>query len=146
MTRAFVDTNVLVYQVDRSEPEKRRTAIRLFRDWEGELVVSSQVLQEFYSAVTRRLTPPMAGAEAEALCRAHAELPVVSTDAALVLDAIELSQRHHISLWDALIVSAAQESACSVLLTEDLQHGQWFGSVEVVNPFLPPDEVHEGQG
>ncbi len=143
MSRAFVDTNVLVYQVDRGEPEKRRTAIRLLREWQGELVVSSQVLQEFYTAVTRRLEPPMPAAEAEAMCRAQAELPVVSTDAALVLGAIGLSQRFQISLWDALIVSAAQESACSVLFSEDLQHGQRFGSVEVVNPFLPPEEIHE---
>lgn len=144
MTRAFVDTNVLVYQVDRSEPEKRRLALELFRNWQGTLVLSTQVLQEFYSASTRRLTPALDPDTAEQLCRAYAQLPVVSTDTAMVLAAIELSRSHSLSLWDAMIVCAAQESACSVLFTEDLQHGQRFGSVEVINPFLG-DEVHESE-
>ena len=139
--RAFVDTNLLVYLFDQGEPEKRQIASRTLRDWEGRIVLSTQVLQEFYAVTTRKLSRPLAEQDAEAACRRFSELPVVATDARLVLRAIGLSRSALVSLWDALILVAAQESGCETLLTEDLQHGQVFGSTRVTNPFLPADVI-----
>ena len=142
--RAFVDTNILVYMFDRDEPEKRQIATEALRSWKGQVVLSTQVLLEFYAVTTRKLSRPLPERDAQEACRRFSALPVVATDARLVLGAIDLSRSSGVNLWDALIVVAAKESDCEALLTEDLQHRQAFGSVRVVNPFLAAaDEIHE---
>jgi predicted nucleic acid-binding protein len=133
----FVDTNILVYAFDNSEPAKRQTAITTLTDLADEIVVSTQVLTEFYWVTTRRLDPPLEHATASAAVDRLAEVPVVVTDAALVRRAITASDDHGVSLWDALIVEAAAAAGCDRVLTEDLNPGQLFGDIEVVNPFDP---------
>ena len=133
--RAFVDTNIWVYTVDAADPEKRRLALAVVGPGSGyELVLSTQVLAEFYAVVTRRLATPLSPAQARALAAQMASLPVVSVDAALVLAAIEASDAWGISSWDAVIVRAAEIAGCPVLLSEDLADGALYGSVRVVNP------------
>ncbi|HET9044004.1 MAG TPA: PIN domain-containing protein [Burkholderiales bacterium] len=134
---AFFDTNVLVYLFDSASPEKQGRARDVFseRAQRDEVVLSTQVLQEFYVTVTRKLAPPLSADEAERLVRDFAAFPVVSTDAPLVGAAIALSRRHQLSLWDAMIVVAARAGGASELLTEDLQHGQVLEGVRIVNPF-----------
>ena len=137
----FADTNVLVYSADVSEPSKRATAKQLLREAlaSKSLVLSTQVLQEFYVNVLRkRLLLP---AEAGEAVRLWAESTVVGTTPGLVLQAVELHQRYRLSFWDAMIVQAAVEAGCTLLYTEDLQHGQKIAGVEIVNPFV--HEVHE---
>jgi predicted nucleic acid-binding protein len=140
--RTFVDTNVLVYAHDLSETARRPTAqARLEQLWEDHAgVVSSQVLQEFYHVVTRRMTPPVPRGAARQIVTAYAEWPVVSPDAALVVAASTLEEQHSVSFWDALIVEAARRAGARRLLTEDLQHGRRFGPVTIENPFLPAGE------
>ena len=140
---AFVDTNVIVYahdRMDRAKGERARALLeRLARD--GSLTVSTQVLQESYNALIRKaLVEPskaLFAVEQLAACR------VVGSNADFVLDALRLSRRSRLSVWDALIVQAALAARCTVLFTEDLQAGQRFGELEVVNPF--DDAVREPQ-
>jgi len=132
----FVDTNIWVYAVDTADPDKRRLALELTSPAAGrDLVVSTQVLAEFYAVVTRKLAVPVAAEDAEAMVRELAVLPVVATDASLLLSAISASRAWQISIWDALILRAADVAGCRRLLSEDLADGTTYGSVVVENPF-----------
>jgi predicted nucleic acid-binding protein len=135
--KVFLDTNVIVYLFDRDAPAKQDRARQVF---EGErrarLVISTQVLQEFYVTVTRKLGKPLAEAEAEAAARELSALDVVDLDCQMVLRSIAGARVHKMSLWDALIIEAAQARGCTTLLSEDLQHGRSYGHLKVENPFL----------
>jgi predicted nucleic acid-binding protein len=133
--RPFVDTNVLVYAHDRDEPHKQATAHRVLDEHAHDLVVSTQVLTEFYVATTRKLARPL---DPERATRQVDELgrgTVVSVDVDLVRAAIALSRDRQLSLWDALIVRAAQRGGCDTVLTEDLQDGAMFDGIVIRNPF-----------
>lgn len=136
--RSFFDTNVLVYLFDRDAPEKQQTARHLLQDEvrAGRGVLSTQVLQEFYVTVTRKLARPLPPEDAERAVRDLAALPVTQVDSPLVLAAIGRSRSLRLSFWDALIVEAAIASGARRLLTEDLQHGQRIDGLEIQNPFL----------
>jgi predicted nucleic acid-binding protein len=135
--RRFADTNVLVYLFDADAPAKRERAREILATdgVEGRLVISTQVLQELFVTVTRKLAVPLPPAEALAALDSLDELPVTAVDRPLVRAAAELSIRHRISLWDALIVEAARAGGCQVLLTEDLQDGWEVAGLRVENPF-----------
>ncbi len=138
--RTFVDTNVFVYAIDDDEPAKRAIAASvLASDQYGELVLSAQVLSEFYVTVTRKLAGRVS--EAETLqgldqLSLHTVLPIGGS---LVRHAVEISRSSQISYWDGLIVAAAAAAGCELLLTEDLNHGQEINSVRVENPFRDVD-------
>jgi predicted nucleic acid-binding protein len=132
---AFFDTNVLVYLVDASEPSKHAVAVELVtsHQLDRSLVISTQVLQELYGTLSRRRL--LAPADAEEMIATLAQERVVPSSAGFVVRAVGLATRYGISLWDALVVQAAIESECEVLLSEDLQDGMRFGGLRVVNPF-----------
>ena len=136
--KSFVDTNVLVYCFDVGEPAKRKRALAILEgDIDvGDLVLSTQVLQEFYVAVTRKLKRPLSPAEAAAIVDDLAKLPAVQIDVAMVRAAIADCQSHRLSLWDSLVLRAALTASCERVLTEDLQHGFVFESLRIENPFL----------
>ena len=135
--RVFVDTNLWAYRLDCREPEKPA----FIRDWlrelalEHEIVISTQVLIELRSVLTRKLEPPLSWLDTRATLEALAEFEVVPASADLILDAHELSRAEKLSWFDALIVEAAIRSGCERLYSEDLGHGQRFGSLTVTNPF-----------
>jgi predicted nucleic acid-binding protein len=135
---SFFDTNLLVYLFDSSSPEKQGRAREVLseRAQRDEVLLSAQVLEEFYVAVTRKLATPLSADHAERLVRDFSAFPVVALDAPLVIAAVVLSRRHKLSLSDALIVVAAKVGGATELLTEDLQHGQTLEGVRIVNPFL----------
>ena len=134
---SFLDTNVLVYAVDASVPRKRAAALAILEDEARHLVVSAQVLEEFYWTVTRKLRPPMPADEAQAMVRELTRATdVVAVDASLVEDAIDLAQRTPLALWDAAIVITAERGGCSAWLTEDLNDGQEIEGVLVRDPFM----------
>ncbi len=134
--RTFLDTNVLVYAVDETEPDKRDAARRLLSSTgHGEFVLSSQILSEFYTVVTRRLAEPVPEATAAVIVDQLSLNPVVPLDPALVKAAIQTSRSSQLSYWDGLIVATAAAGGCQRLLTEDLNDGQVIGSVRVENPF-----------
>ncbi len=133
----FVDTNVLVYRADGSEPGKQACADAwytfLWRSRTGRL--SFQVLQELYSVLTRKLTPGYNESEAREIVRELTVWKPVPVDLSVIESGWWLQERYRLSWWDALIVAAASKCECSVLLTEDLQHGQVFETVRVIDPF-----------
>lgn len=136
-SRTFFDTNVLVYLFDADAPAKQaraREAVGRALE-QGAMVISTQVLQEFFVTVTRKLARPLPAAEAEAALRRLVELPVVQVDPDMILAAAAGSRRDGISFWDALILTAASTAGCEEVLSEDLQHGRSFGRMRIVDPF-----------
>ena len=132
----FVDTNVWVYAVDAADPAKRGRALEVTAPAPGrDLVVSTQVLTEFYAVATRKLVVPVSAEDAEAMVRQLAVLPVVAIDSSLVVSAITGSREWQVSIWDALVLRAAEAAGCRRVLSEDLADGTTYGSVVVENPF-----------
>ena len=99
-------------------------------------VLSIQVLQEFYSTVTRKLRSALARDVARQLLRGYSSWTVQSLTPNDVVAASFLEQRHQLSFWDALILQAALLAGAKKLLSEDLQHGRSIDGVRVENPFL----------
>jgi predicted nucleic acid-binding protein len=135
--RVFVDTNILVYAYDAHAGQKRRDARAHLRHlWETETgSLSTQVLQEFYVTVTRKLTAPLSTRTAREIIATYRTWPVHRPDVDDLLAASELQERDRLSFWDAVVVVSAQRSGASRLLTEDLQAGRRFEELLVVNPF-----------
>ena len=133
--RTFLDTNVLVYTDDHDNPTKQAVALALVESGytTGHAVVSTQVLTEYFAAVTRHRRVPVDIAAAKVELFARFEVAVL--DATDVHAAIELYRQEKLAWWDALIVRAAKRATCTELLTEDLQDGRRFGSLLVRNPF-----------
>jgi predicted nucleic acid-binding protein len=137
--RFFLDTNIFIYELSRHVPSKQAVASRLVQSAleSGKGVISFQVVQEFFSVAFRRFTPAMSPAEAEqVLAVTFRPLLAVHSSYSLYGRALELTRRHSVSWFDSLIVTAAIESDCGILYSEDFQHGQKFDSLMVRNPFL----------
>jgi predicted nucleic acid-binding protein len=137
MMRVFFDTNILVYLYDADAVEKKERACELFETEAsaGRLILSTQVLQEFYVAVTRKLAVPLEPKEAEDVVRNLSLLPVVPVDTERILSAIGRSRRYRLSFWDALIIETALAGGAGRLLSEDLQDGQVIQGLTIENPF-----------
>lgn len=133
---AFFDTNILLYADDAASPVKQDRAIQLITDHQRRraMVISLQVMQEYFAAATRKLgvDPELAQRKVQLLARGHV-IRFVEDD---VIAAIELHRLSRISFWDAMIVHAARLAGAVVLYSEDLQPGAVAGGVPVVNPFL----------
>jgi predicted nucleic acid-binding protein len=133
--RSFFDTNVLVYADDKAAPAKQRRALDLIAEHRRARtgVVSLQVLQEYFVTVTRKLhlDPRIARRKVELI----AEFDVASPEVADILAAIDLHRLHGVSFWDALVLRAAKQTGCSILLSEDMQGNREIDGVQIVNPF-----------
>ncbi len=136
--KVFFDTNVLVYAFDKSEPEKGTIAKRLIRDFgsEGNIVLSTQVLQEFYVTVTKANKDMLTKEKAEEVVNDFAEFPLVQVDRIIISRAMKRHQSDAFSFWDSLIVEAALQSGCSKLLSEDIHNGLMINSLAISNPFV----------
>ncbi len=143
MTAVFVDTNVLIYSEDGRVPEKQAQALAWLRVlWQrraGRL--SNQVLNEFYTNVTRKIKPPMQPGDARAEVRRYQRWQPWAIDHPTVETAWSVESRFGFSYWDALIVASAQTLGCRYLLSEDMQHAQVVDSVQILNPFLVGPEI-----
>lgn len=132
---SFLDTNVIVYAAAGRGAEERKRARALNLIETEDFGTSAQVLQEFYVTVTRKagvaLTPAVALEWIEQL----EAFPCLEIDAALVKLAAEVSERYGISYWDGAIVAAAEVLGAAIVFSEDLNDGQSYGAVRVVNPF-----------
>lgn len=133
--RLFLDSNVLVYAVDARYPAQQKAARALLARTEAEAcgVISTQVLQEFYSVATRKLglTPQDAGT----LVELWSNFETVVVDVPMIRDAVALCRSDQLNFWDALIVVAAAAAHCEVLCTEDLSDGRSVRGVRIANPF-----------
>ena len=134
--RTFLDSNILFYSDDSRFPAKRKKALALIRSHRINRngVVSLQVLQEYFTNVTRKLglDPAIARRKVEIFSHFHLVEPTLND----VLSAIDLHRLNKISYWDALIVRCASGSGCTTVLSEDMQHGQTIAGVKIVNPFI----------
>lgn len=136
--RAFIDTNLWAYRLDRRDEEKSKRIAAWLAEITSthDVVISTQVLIEIRSVASRKLKPPLSDEQISALLEALSGFEVVCTDANLVLDAHQLAISETISWFDALIVEAAIRSRCDVLYSEDLCHGRRIGGVVLNNPLL----------
>ncbi len=137
--RFFLDTNVFVYSFDESVPAKAQRARQLIRRAVATRkgMVSYQVVQEFFNVALRRFAQPMTVGDAEQyLTTVFRPLMAIHSSQALFGEALRLNNKFRLSWYDSLIVAAAIEGQSSVLYSEDLQHGQRFGDLEIENPFL----------
>ncbi|ADI14070.1 PIN domain-containing protein [Truepera radiovictrix] len=134
----FVDTNILLYAVDHSEPEKQaRAAALLSRLWEARSgCLSVQVLQEFYVNATRKLSKPLDVPTARQAVEDYSLWVVHAPTSASVLAAIDLQAAHQLSFWDAMVLNSALELGASTLWSEDLNAGQYYGDTVVRSPFV----------
>ena len=131
----FLDTNILLYGYDLDAPKKRRVARSLIEQaWlqPGRTAISVQVLQEFHVNFVRR---GRTAAEAAGLIADFSLWPVIDNTLPVFRLGLSLQTRWQLSLWDAMILAAAQTSGARELLTEDLNHGQDYGGVRALNPF-----------
>lgn len=134
--RSFLDTNILIYSVDRADPVKQNTALDLIarhaKDRTG--VISTLVLQEFYSAATRKLgIEPL---QARQLLRDFRVFDIVQVTPAIIEEGIDCSILHQLSFWDGLILATAVTAKSKELLSEDLSNQQKPQDITIRNPFL----------
>lgn len=134
----FVDTNVLVYAHDVFELQKGNQARALILKglMEDRLVLSAQVLSEFFVTITQKIKHPLPLAKAREELEILRAASLVDIDADLVLEAVDLKIKYKYSYWDSLIIVTAIQGSCRRLYSEDLQSGHRLGSLEIVNPFL----------
>ncbi len=132
----FFDTNILVYAAigHRSETTKYQRALKLI-ELEN-FATSAQVLQEFYVNVVKKSDKPLTPAKAAEWVATICRKPCQEIDSAVVMRGIENSSRYQISYWDGAIIAAANRLGVQTLYTEDLNHGQSYGAVTAINPFL----------
>ncbi|HEY1730504.1 MAG TPA: PIN domain-containing protein [Terriglobales bacterium] len=133
----FLDTNIFVYSLDGNTPKARRCT-QLIREAIAVRsgVVSYQVVQEFFNVAFRRFHPPMTLEEAEQyLAATFRPLLSVQSSQALFADSLHLRHKYRLSWYDSLILAAAIHAQCSILYSEDFQHGQKFDNLRIVNPF-----------
>ena len=131
----MLDTNIIAYATSRLREDRDKRAVSLELIENAELGISAQVLQEFYVTVTRKMKVPLTHEEAVDWLEELEQFPCVPVDASLVYQGAENSGRYLISYWDGAIIAAAERLGATTLYTEDLNHGQKYGSVTVINPF-----------
>lgn len=133
--KVFLDANILVYAQDKDSPAKRRRSREVIAELavSGAGVISTQVLQEFYVAATRKMGIDPLAAKTVLGTFTIFEIAQISPD--LIDDAIDCSVLNRISFWDALIVAAASATGCGVIYSEDFNTGQVIRGVRLENPF-----------
>lgn len=133
----FVDTNILVYAYDVSADKKHEIAKELLKElWDTRRgCLSTQVLQEFYVTVTKKVKKPLSPSQASQIISDLGVWKLDTPDVGDILEAIKISQRYIISFWDSLIICSAINLNCDIIWSEDLNPEQYFDKVKVINPF-----------
>lgn len=136
--RIFVDTNILVYAHDLSAGDRHAKASAVIESlWEAETgVISTQVLQEFYVTVTRKIRNPLKPDKSREIIRNYLAWPVQINDPETTIRASEIEEKNSLSFWDALIVAAALRLQAKKIISEDLNHGQIIEGILIENPLL----------
>lgn len=133
--KIFLDTNILCYLYDGRDPEKQNEAQAIFNDLLSfyDVQISVQVLQEFSNVCLNKIHIP--NEKVQDYIKLFAQLPIHLNSSETVLSALIISSETQFSFWDSLILAAAKESGCNILLSEDLNDGQVVHGVKIVNPF-----------
>ena len=134
----FLDTNILVYAHDLDAGDKHDVAAKIiYQLWESKNgVLSTQVLQEFYVTLTKKMPRPLNKVATRKILREYFSWQVVINDLQIIFQASEIEEAYRISFWDALIVSAAYSKNVATIITEDLNHGQYIKGIFIQNPFI----------
>ena len=134
----FVDTNILLYSLDLEPANPAKTAIATEILTGTDLTLSVQVLQEFYVQATHPRRPDALPHDiAVRLIQKWLRFRIQENTVAVLQSALALKDRYQTSYWDAAILAAAKAARCQHLLTEDLNHGQDYDGITVINPFFP---------
>jgi len=135
--KTFLDTNIVIYAYDASAGIKHEIARQIMTGlWSsGTGILSTQVLQEFYVNVTRKIPRPLAIESARQIVADLLKWDLVVNSGNSILDAIDIQERYNFSFWDAMIISAAVAGGADTLLSEDLTDGQVIDNVTISNPF-----------
>jgi predicted nucleic acid-binding protein len=133
----FLDTNILVYAYDRSEPRKQRIAQGLVRRAvAGEITASSQVLGEFAATLLHKLSPPATPKDLMALLDTLGPIKLVPIDGDVVLRAVQARAEYGVHFYEGMILAAAERGGCQKIWSEDLNAGQKYFGCVVENPFV----------
>ena len=135
MSKIFLDTNILVYTVDRNDKKKLSQARKLLENViaNDKPVISTQVLQEFYSATTTKLK--LDKIIAKNIIHNFRNMEIVQVDLGIIEQGIDISLLSQISFWDSLIIAAAEQANCNMIYSEDLNDTQTIRGIKIVNPF-----------
>jgi predicted nucleic acid-binding protein len=135
-TAEFLDTNILVYAYDASDPKKQSIAQELTRRaLAGEFIISVQVLSEFAATLLHKVSPPATPEQLVSILDALAPIKTVSSDQETVRRAVEARSAYGVHFYDAMIIAAAEQASCPRIWSEDLNPGQQYFGVSVENPF-----------
>ena len=135
--RVALDTNILAYAEGVNGAPMRKAALELVRRLpEGTTLLPVQTLGELFNLLVRKARRPPAKAR-KAILSWRDAFPLIETSAQVMLAAADLATDHQLTIWDSVILSAAAESGCRLLLSEDLQEGFTWKGVTVTNPFAP---------
>ncbi len=132
--KIFFDTNIFIYSIDKYSKTKQKKARALIKEVaeSNTIVISTQVLQEFYVAATKKLgAEPLAVKE---IINSFEKFEIITVTLEMIKDAIDISLLNKISFWDALIIVTSEAAKCTVLFTEDLNSGQVIKGVTIINP------------
>ncbi len=141
MSKIFIDTNILIYSLDKYEPARRdicRERLRFIKE-HGIPVISTQILQEFYVVSRKKLK--LDHLVAKRIMQSFENYEVVMIDPPLIREAADCCALHQISFWDALIVTSAEKAGCEKLWTEDLNAGQTIRGMRIENPLVDREET-----
>ncbi len=134
---SFYDTNILLYAFSNNPDERHKQVLARNLVDQDDWALSAQVLQEFYVNATRGQRPMLSRTEAAEFIELLAvDHPCEVIDLELVHDALLIQARYGLSYWDSAILAAASRSGAELLLSEDMNHGQFYGRVQVINPFI----------
>lgn len=135
LVRSFIDTNVLVYAEASDAPLKQRAALALLKGLydEGLGVLSTQVLQEYCNVALKKLKLPPAHVRAQ--LELFEQFEVVQVTPAIIRAGLDLHQTRSVSFFDAIVLASAHTAGCTVLWSQDMNHGETVGGVRILNPF-----------
>ena len=135
--KVFFDSNILIYSVDERDSLKHKIAIDLInKAIQGKIgIISTQSLQEFFAVTTKKLNVTKEAAK-EYIDFFADNIPVSQVSLSNIYNAIDISIQTQFSFWDSLIVSAAHDSGCVIVYSEDMSHNQLVNGVKIINPFM----------
>ena len=135
--KVFIDTNVIVYAYDISAGEKHSKAVEIINGlWDtGSGITSTQVLQEFFVNVTRKITKPLDAVTAKEIVKDFLKWKTVIVDGEIIMDAIDIHSAYKYSFWDSVIIASAVGGGAGTLFSEDLSDKQTIKGIVIRNPF-----------
>ena len=135
-SRIFLDTSILIYADDADSGAKRERAQQIIEAalTNGNGVLSTQVLQEYFVVATRKLGLPAESVQKKV--EILSAMAVIVVDVEHIMEAIKLHRLYGFSFWDCLVLRCAKVAGCQRLLSEDLQHGRAVEGVTIENPFV----------